>query len=298
MSIESLVYDEETGEYLFPNQELVARVCNRLVANSLRGVGTIRLRDIGTILTEIDARLASPRMPERRQTGQERLLPAPTKEEEYPPRNASPPPPVSATPQLDDQQKAFLAFLSEHPDTPISSVYKGLGVSVWKGNELRDSLKAKGLLAEVALRTGKGGAGRPAKFVILTFQAYALFGIAPPHGRGGVLHRHVQAVIADGATAKGYTVTCEKALDNGAVVDVHLEKGQKKIAVEVAVFSTPEREIAHITHCLAVGYDQVITLFADETLLARTATALGEACSPQEQGWVRLLPFRELPHVG
>lgn len=87
-------------------------------------------------------------------------------------------------------------------------------------------------------------------------------------------------------------------LDTGAIVDVHLEKTGEKIAVEIAVLSTPEREIAHIRNCLAVGYDQVFTIFADEKLLERTAQLLGESLSEDVAGKVRLLPMSQLPHIG
>ena len=108
----------------------------------------------------------------------------------------------------------------------------------------------------------------------------------------------MQTVIRDSATAKGYTVTCEKVLDNGAIVDVHLENNQKKIGVEIAVFSTPEREVSHIKHCISFGYDQIYVIFSDENLLARTATAMREACSGQEASKVRLLPLSQLAQVG
>jgi hypothetical protein len=81
-------------------------------------------------------------------------------------------------------------------------------------------------------------------------------------------------------------------------VDVHLEKGQETIAVEIAIASRPELEIGHIRHCLSFGYDQVYGIFTDETLLARTATAMQEAFSQEEAGKVRLLPIRQLSHLG
>jgi hypothetical protein len=63
------------------------------------------------------------------------------------------------------------------------------------------------------------------------------------------------------------------------------------------VVSIPEREIAHITNCLSGGYDQIVTLFADANLLARTEQLLGEALSTQEQRKVRLLPLHQLSYV-
>jgi hypothetical protein len=300
ISIAGIVQDRKTGEYVTPVPELVERVRSRLAKRS--GIPATK------ILQEQESRLRQ-RTPQK--PPQTRTLPADEGRSRQ--RNSDgqlsttptgrQPEPNSARetqshPTLDEQQRSFLTFISEHPDTPVSTLYKALGVSVWKGNELRDSLKAQGLLTEVALRTGKTTAGRPAKFVLLTLQAYTLFGIQPPTGRGGVIHRHLQQLITAGATAKGYTAQCEKELANGAIVDVHLANGQQKIAVEIAVVSTPEREITHIRNCLAVGYDQVYALFADENLLAQTVTKIQAAFSEQELEKVRLLPLKQLPHVG
>jgi hypothetical protein len=154
-------------------------------------------------------------------------------------------------PTLDERERALLTFISEHPDAPVSSVYKGMGVSVWKGNEIRERLKVLGLLVELELRTGTTGAGRPMKCILPTLQALELLEIAPPPGRGGAVHRHIQQIIKDGATNKGYSAQVEKELPTGAIVDVHLEKGTERIAVEVAVASTPEREVSHMKHCIS-----------------------------------------------
>jgi energy-coupling factor transporter ATP-binding protein EcfA2 len=308
ISIAGIVRDRKTGEYVFPDSELVDRVRSRLAARS--GIPA------ETIHKEQESRLAQGPMHAPRPAGMQSsadaaALPAavvqiPEEGNGHQPsslpdeghRQSHTPKVNPSLPTLDDRERAFLAFISEHPDTPVSALYKALGFGVWKGNKIRDSLKAKGLLAEVELRTVSTTASRPAKFVILTFQAFTLFGIAPPQGRGGALHRHIHQVIAAGATAKGYDVTCEKELDTGAIVDAQLVKNGKKIAVEIAVLSTPDREIAHIRNCLAFGYDQVYAIFADEDLLARTATALKVAISGQDAGKVRLLPLKQLPHVG
>jgi hypothetical protein len=112
-----------------------------------------------------------------------------------------------------------------------------------------------------------------------------------------MLHRHVEQVVAKGATAKGYSVQVEQQLPTGAIVDVHLEKGQERIAVEIAIASLPEREISHMRNCLAVGYHQVYTLFADEHFLERTAMAVQNAFTGEELGKLRLLPLRHLAEI-
>jgi hypothetical protein len=67
-----------------------------------------------------------------------------------------------------------------------------------------------------------------------------------------------------GAVANGFTAKSEYDIGNGGIVDVHLEKGEIRIAVEIAVASRPSREIAHIKNCLATGYDRMYDVFADE----------------------------------
>jgi hypothetical protein len=62
-----------------------------------------------------------------------------------------------------------------------------------------------------------------------------------------------------GAAANGFTAKSEYDLGNDGIVDIHLEKGDVRIAVEIAVASRPQREIAHIKNCLAVGYDRGMT---------------------------------------
>jgi hypothetical protein len=121
-----------------------------------------------------------------------------------------------------------------------------------------------------------------------------MLGKEPPPGRGGAIHRYIQHLVEEGATAKGYTARCEYDLGNGGIVDVHLENGQLRIAVEIAVASKPSRELAHIRHCLAAGYDKVFDIFADEGMLQRTQEAMRGEFSDEELGKVRLLHLSKL----
>jgi hypothetical protein len=81
-------------------------------------------------------------------------------------------------------------------------------------------------------------------------------------------------------------------------VDVHLEKGNYRVAVEIAIASKPDREIAHIRNHLASGYNQIYGIFADDQLLSRTQRLLQETFSREEAGKVRLLPLRQLSLLG
>jgi hypothetical protein len=280
ITLSTVTEDPGTKKAVFPDETRITWLKSRLTKRSGIPASTIR-KEIASRLAEGTIQKPPQRTPVPRRLAD--VPPAPDKAKTDP-----------SLPSLDEQQKAFLAFLSEHPDLPISQVYKGVGVSVRKGNEIRDSLKALGFLVELELRTTSPNGGRPMKCVLPGFQAFALWGIDPPPGRGGVIHRHIQQLVADGARAKGYTAKLEHELGNGAIVDVHLEKGGERIAVEIAVLSTPQREISHLKQCLAAGYATVYTLFADEKLLEKTATALQETCAQEEKGRVRFLPVGKL----
>jgi hypothetical protein len=301
-SIRTAISDPETGGYQFPDPDqddaLIAQVQHRLAARS--GI------PVTAILKEQEARLAEGIIQPAR-TAQSQPAVNPAQEHSgrltvsLPDRAHQQPQPTKVTqsrPTLDDQQKALLALLIEQPDMPVSGVYKRVGVSVRKGNDIRESLKQQGFLVELELRSGRAGAGRPMKCILPSFQAFEQLGIAPPKGRGSAMHRQLQQMVAEGARAKGYSAQKEKVLDNGTIVDVHLEKGQARIAVEIAIASRPELELSHFRNCLAAGYDQVYAIFADGDLLARTAQAIEDAFSEDVTGRVRLLPVSHISHLG
>jgi hypothetical protein len=154
------------------------------------------------------------------------------------------------------------------------------------------------LIEELEVRTERTGAGRPTKLVIPSFTALELLGKEPPVGRGGVIHRHIQHLVEEGASAKGFIATCEYDLGNGGIVDVHLENGEVRIAVEIAAMSKPQCEIAHIRHCLAAGYDKVFDVFVDQRLLERTQEALAGEFTDEERARVQLLHLSKLSGVG
>ena len=160
------------------------------------------------------------------------------------------------------------------------------------GNQLKEEWKEHGLVAEIETRMGKGG--KLAKFLIPAFDALEKLGKEPPPGRGGAIHRYVQQMIVDGAKAKGYAAALEKDLGNGGIVDVHLEKGGLRIGVEIAVVSKPDREMAHMRHCLDAGYDRVISVFADERLMERTQEAMKGVFSDEEMARVKLVPLSKV----
>ena len=72
-------------------------------------------------------------------------------------------------------------------------------------------------------------------------------------------------------------------------MDVHLEKGEYRIAVEIAVASRPSREIAHIKNAIVAGYDRVFDVFVDRRTLDRMQDALLGGFSAENREKIQLL---------
>jgi hypothetical protein len=288
MNISKVTSDPDTGESLFPDETQIRQLKSQLANRSGIPVATIRAEQEARLTQGIHQQGTAKALPE---------VPVAAAKSELPPGKTTPPPPRSAPLQLDAEQQAFLRFIIDHyPDTPVSAVYKALSLSWYKGNELREHLSSHGYLSEIETRLGQGR--RPMKFFLPTLQAFELLGVDPPTGRGGSIHRYIQQLVVQGAEAKGYTTSVEKDIGNGGIVDVHVERGEYRIAVEIAVYSTVERELAHIRHALSAGYDTVYGVFLDEHLLARTQEALATALTEEEAEKVRLVPVSKLSGIG
>jgi hypothetical protein len=77
-------------------------------------------------------------------------------------------------------------------------------------------------------------------------------------GKGGPHHRYFQGLIKKLAEEKGYRAEIEKQVLGGTgSIDVALECGEKRIACEISVTTTPDHEIANAQKCLASGYELV-----------------------------------------
>jgi DNA-binding Lrp family transcriptional regulator len=295
ISIRGVDLDPVTNEYHYPDQKLLDTLFPKLAAKD--GI------PIQEILREQETRLTqdiTQHLP-----GQTRTEPLPAEEERqiatlpqdgHPTQEKTRTDPSRRT--LDEDQRTFLTFLMANPETPVSALPKELRISAAQGTMIRENLKQHGLIEELDVRTGRIGAGRPTKFVIPTLQAFELMGHEPPQGRGGVVHRALQHAVSEGALAKGYNTKVEYRLPTGAIVDVHLEKWQERIAVEIAVLSKPSREIAHIKQSLEAHYDKIYAVFADTHLLERTSEALAGELTDAERAKIQLLPVSKLTSVG
>ena len=188
-------------------------------------------------------------------------------------------------------EDAFLQLVVDHPEETISALYRLSGLSTGKAAQVRAALVEQGALVEIETRLGKGG--RAAKFLLPSFPTMERLGLVPPNGRGGPLHRHVQQLVAAEATGKGYHAEVEFALPSGDAVDVHLSHHAELTAVEIWVGSRLSRELEHVEHCLAAGYDRMICLVFAETRLDELRHAINDRF-PEQANRVRVVPLKQV----
>lgn len=80
-------------------------------------------------------------------------------------------------------------------------------------------------------------------------------------------HRYTQMYIKKMAEARGYVATIEQPTQNGGSVDILLEKNGKRIACEIGCTTTVACEVHNIQKCLDEGYEIVVALATNQTLM-------------------------------
>lgn len=111
-----------------------------------------------------------------------------------------------------------------------------------------------------------------------------------PRGRGGAIHRKIQLKLKRSGEEFGYKSTIEKqVLEGGGHVDVALERNGDRLACEVSVSSTPDRELANIRKCRKAGFDDVLLFAPDADALNTLQDGIEPVLSDDERESVTFL---------
>lgn len=115
-----------------------------------------------------------------------------------------------------------------------------------------------------------------------------------PSGRGGAQHRYVQGLIAKWATTNGWRASVEeRVLDGLGVVDVALRKGDRSVACEITVTTTPEHEVGNVQKCLAAGFERVLVIAVEAKTLKAVRRLVEQTLSPTELPQVSFLTVED-----
>jgi len=165
--------------------------------------------------------------------------------------------------ELAPEEIGLLEFISKNPDIFVTQIYKTLKLSGYKGDRLKESLLEKELIIQEETRKGKRG--RLAKVLVLTEKGTSTLKKLLPAGKGGELHKQLQAMIKDQAEVFGWKANIEERIPHSLdSVDIGLKKDDVRVAIEVSSTTYPEQELQNIRKCLNAGYDYVISVSSDE----------------------------------
>ena len=173
---------------------------------------------------------------------------------------------VKDKPEFTPDQIAFLECVSKNPDMFVTQIYKTLKLSGYKGDRIKESHLEKELITQE--KTKKGKKGRLAKVLMLTEKGALTLKKLLPAGKGGALHKQIQAMIKDQAVVLGWKAVIEERIPHSLEsVDVGLRKGDLRVAVEISATTNPAQELQNIRKCLDSGYDYVISVTTEEKSL-------------------------------
>jgi hypothetical protein len=108
------------------------------------------------------------------------------------------------------------------------------------------------------------------------------------------LHRHAQRLVVAEAEAHGWSARIEEPLPDGNAVDVHIDAGNRTIAVEIAIWSRVSREIEHIDACLTAGYARIICVVWSERLRLDLLDTLPVRFPAVDPARVAILPLTRI----
>lgn len=170
-----------------------------------------------------------------------------------------------------DLEMMLLKDIYDHPLDGVVRRYSRLGISRRRGNHAKQGLIEQGLIrtVDVPTRTGK---------VVLLEIASELKdqlrerGISfPSYREGGSIHAYWKSELQRSLERTGWTVQPEKPIGNGQAVDLHAEKGDITIAVEI---EAGDRGAANIMKLLPHPYTWILSFSVSEEGKARTQHAL------------------------
>ncbi len=177
-------------------------------------------------------------------------------------------------PQLDKEALDYLELIANEPFLSVRERNDQLGLSAWKGNQIKKTILDANLVREVPVNPG----GRGQRFKLFEFTAagrdvLAEYGIESPtgYGRGGVAHQWWVNTIAEWLGEQGLSPVVEDD-SSGARVDLAFSVSRKKVAVEVEM--AEGHALENIRKDLEAGYHFVVSLLDDSASFKRIQEGL------------------------
>jgi hypothetical protein len=172
---------------------------------------------------------------------------------------------------LDDDSFRLLSDIQHDPQDGVKIRYQRLGLSIGKGNRLKQQLLDGGWLRSQTIDLGQ----TRKVLLALTKQAKEILGIKniPPE-HGSLVHHYWQNWYAQRFRERGYQVSLETPRPSGSI-DVVAQKNNLKIAIEIETGKS--HYIRNVQQNLLAGYNTVLVVATDKNAHERIEKDLATA---------------------
>lgn len=114
-------------------------------------------------------------------------------------------------------------------------------------------------------------------------------------GGGGKQHKYLAHLVKQLAEEREFKAAIEEPILGGAGrVDVHLSRGERKIAVEISVTTGKDWELQNVEKCLAAGYEEILVISTNARHLKSLARFIPENLDESMQDKVRFFSPEDL----
>ncbi|MEW6312979.1 MAG: hypothetical protein AB1513_02855 [Pseudomonadota bacterium] len=114
-------------------------------------------------------------------------------------------------------------------------------------------------------------------------------------GGGGKQHKYLAHLVKQLAEEREFKASIEEAiLDGAGRVDVHLSRGERKIAVEISVTTGKDWELQNVEKCLAAGYEEILVVSTNARHLKSLARFIPENLDEMVQSKVQFFSPEDL----
>jgi energy-coupling factor transporter ATP-binding protein EcfA2 len=184
----------------------------------------------------------------------------PSPRESEPPSTASMPSTDSDThlppKSISRDEIRFLADVAAKPLSTTVPRYQRLNLSRRRGNAIRQSLAAAGLIAAVVIAT-RSGQVVLCELTDYGRTAYASIGVDPgPRPRASLEHSYWVMKAAQHFEKRGFTVTREHPIKGNGAIDLLAERPGERVAIEVETGKSDVQE--NLTKIADAGFDRIL----------------------------------------
>jgi hypothetical protein len=166
--------------------------------------------------------------------------------------------------EISSEERDFLRDIAEYPLSVVTERYGRLGLSVHKGNAIKENLLETGLIEQEKVSVPQGSVTL-LKATEKGRELLASWGIQPkalPHN-GSLSHEYTKKRIAEEYRSRGYHVEEEYPLGGGKAVDLMATKGDERIAIEVETGKSQVNE--NLRKCKEAGFEKVVVVRTNGT---------------------------------